>query len=145
MIYNVDKTDALTVPTPKQVVAEKGNKHVGAIASAERGTLVTVVWAVYATGIAVPPMFIFPRVRYKDHYITGAPPGSIGTSTRSSWITEDSFVEFLEHLVQQTRCSPDLPLLLILDNNEGHISPNAMDIAKTSGMLTIPPHTSHRL
>lgn len=86
------KTDALTVPTPKQVVAEKGKKHMGAIASAERGKLVTVVCAVYASGIDVLPMLIFPGFRYKDHFITGAPPGSIGTSTRSSWITEDTFV-----------------------------------------------------
>ena len=93
------------------------------------------------------PCFIFPRVRYKDHFITGARPGSIGTSTRSGWIYEDAFVKFLEHLVQQTKCSSDLPLLLILDNLEAHISLKALDIAKTNGivMLTIPPHTSHRL
>jgi len=147
MIFNVDETGVTTVQTPKQVVAEKGKKQVGAITSAERGELVTVVCAVNATGNAVPPMFIFPRVRYKDHFITGAPPGSIGTSTRSGWINEDTFVEFLEHLVQQTKCTPNLPLLLILDNHEAHISLKALDIAKTNGivMLTIPPHTSHRL
>lgn len=34
-----------------------------------------------------------------------------------------------------------------LDNHEAHISLKALDIAKTNGivMLTIPPHTSHRL
>ncbi|XP_026019298.1 uncharacterized protein LOC113019676 [Astatotilapia calliptera] len=147
MIFNVDETGVTTVQTPKQVVAEKGKKQVGSITSAERGELVTVVCAVNATGNAVPPMFIFPRVRYKDHFIAGAPPGSIGTTTRSGWISEDVFVVFLEHLVQQTKCSPDLPLLLIMDNHEAHISLKALDIAKTSGivMLTIPPHTSHRL
>lgn len=148
MIYNVDKTGVTTVQTPKQVVAEKGKKQVGAITSAERGELVTVVCAVDATGNAVLPMFFVsnPRVRYKDHLITGAPPGSTGTATRSGWINEDTFVEFLQHLVQQTKCSPDLPLLLILDNHEAHISLKALDIAKTNGIvaLTTPPHTSHR-
>ncbi|XP_074490962.1 uncharacterized protein LOC141767499 [Sebastes fasciatus] len=147
MIYNVDETGVTTVQTPKQVVAEKGKKQVGAITSAERGELVTVVCAVSATGNAVPPMFIFPRVRYKDHFITGAPPGSIGTSTRSGWINEDTFVEFLEHLIDHIKCSTEQPVLLILDNHEAHVSLRALDIAKRKGivMLTIPPHTSHRL
>lgn len=61
MIYNVDETGVTTVQSPKQVVAEKGKKQVGAITSAERGELVTVVCAINATGNSVPPMFIFPR------------------------------------------------------------------------------------
>lgn len=101
----------------------------------------TVVCAVRAT----TPMFIFPRVRYKDYFIT-APTGSIGTSSKSGWINEDTFAEFLEHLVKHTNCSSDHPILLILDNHEGHISLKALDIAKTKIiiLLTIPPHTSHR-
>lgn len=147
MIFNVDETGVTTVQTPKQVVTEKGKRQVGAITSAERGELVTVVCAVSAAGNAAPPMFIFPRVRYKDHFITGAPPGSIGTSTRSGWINEDAFAEYLQHLVKHTNCSTDHPMLLILDNHEAHISFRAVDIAKSMGvvMLTIPPHTSHRM
>lgn len=59
MIYNVDETGVTTVQNPKQVVTEKGKKQVGAITSAERGELVTVVCAVNAAGNAVPPMLIF--------------------------------------------------------------------------------------
>lgn len=147
MIYNVDETGVTTVQKPKQVVAEKGQKQVGAITSAERGELVTVVCAINAAGNAVPPMLVFPRVRYKDHFLTGAPPGSIGTSTRSGWINEETFAQFLEHLAENTNCSTDRPILLILDNHEAHISFRAVDFAKRNGivLVTIPPHTSHRL
>jgi len=131
------------VQNPKQVVTEKGKKQVGAITSAERGELVTIVCAINAAGNAAPPMFIFPRVRYKDHFITGAPPGSIGTSTRSGWINEETFTLFLEHLIQHSHCSPDHPILIILDIHEAHISLRAVDIAKSKCVLTIPPHTSH--
>ncbi|GAA6102673.1 uncharacterized protein LOC119782851 [Tachysurus ichikawai] len=48
--------------------------------------------------------------RYRDHFITRAPPGSIGSSTRSGWINEDTFAEFLEHLVQHT--VPSAPLTI---------------------------------
>lgn len=119
----------------------------GAIVSAERGELVTVVCGVNATGNAIPPMLIFPRVRYKEHFLIGAPVGSVGGGTKSGWINEELFDVFLAHLVQHTNCSPDHPMLLILDNHETHISLRALNLAKEKGivMLTIPPHTSHRL
>ena len=76
--------------------------------SAEGGELVTVACAVNAIGNAVPPMFILPRDRYKEHFIIGAPLGSICASSRSGRIN-DTFAEFLEHLAQPTNSSSDHP------------------------------------
>jgi len=146
-IYNCDETGCTTVQSPKQVVTEQGRKQVGSITSSERGELVTVVYTVSASGNVIPPLFIFPRVNYKDHFIRGAPPGSIGCATRSGWINEDVFLEYLRHIMKNTRCSPDHKILVIMDNHESHISLKAIDLAKANGivLLTIPPHTSHRL
>ncbi|XP_001200652.1 uncharacterized protein LOC764371 [Strongylocentrotus purpuratus] len=47
-IYNTDETGRTTVQKPAAVVTEKGKKQVGAITSAERGELVTVVYTVSA-------------------------------------------------------------------------------------------------
>lgn len=43
--------------------------------------------------------------------------------------------------------SPDCPVLLILDNLKAYISLKAIEKAKSNGivLLTLPPHTSHRL
>ena len=146
-IYNCDETGCTTVQSPKQVVTEQGRKQVGSITSSERGELVTVVYAVSASGNVIPPLFIFPRVNYKDHFIRGAPPGSVGFATRSGWINEDIFLEYLQHIIRNTRCSPDHKILVIMDNHDSHISLKAIDMAKANGivLLTIPPHTSHRL
>ena len=146
-IYNVDETGCTTVQTPKAVVAATGQIQVGSITSGERGTLVTVVYAISAIGNVVPPMFIFPRVNYKDHFINGAPPGSLGKATQSGWINEDLFIEYLKHFIHHVRCSETNKVLLILDNHDSHISLQAIDLAKENGivMLTLPPHTSHRL
>lgn len=57
-------------------MTETGKKQVGSVTSAERGELVTVVCAVNAAGNAIPPMFIFPRMRYKDRFMVGAPAGT---------------------------------------------------------------------
>ena len=146
-IFNCDETGCTTVQHPKEVVTSQGRKQVGSLTSGERGELVTVVYTVSADGHALPPMFIFPRVNYKDHFIRGAPAGSIGKTTRSGWIDCSIFVEYIRHIIKYTRCTPEHKILLILDNHESHISIQAIDLAKENGivMLTIPPHTSHRL
>lgn len=132
---------------PKQVVTEQERKQVGSITSSERGELVTVVYTVSASGNVIPPLFVFPRVNYKDHFIRGAPPGSIDRATRSGWINEDIFLDYLQHVIKNNRCSPDHKILLIMDNHESHISLKVIDTAKANGivLLTIPSHTSHRL
>jgi len=100
-IYNVDETGCMTVQQCGRVVAPTGAKQVGAIASAERGQLVTLCCAVNAAGQALPPMFIFPRVYFKDNFIRDGPPGCIGTAHPSGWMTGDGFLRFMKHFVHQ--------------------------------------------
>ena len=90
---------------------------------------------------------IFPRVHYKEHFIRDAPKESIGRATRSGWMNEEIFVDYLNHVIKHTRCSPERKILIILDNHDTHISLKAVDTARRHGvvLLTIPPHTSHKL
>ncbi|KAI4819416.1 hypothetical protein KUCAC02_004663, partial [Chaenocephalus aceratus] len=74
--------------------------------------------------------------------------GSVTSAERGDgWMNEDAFLIFLKHFIRHTNCSTDHPVLLILDNHESHISLKSVTIAKEKGviMLTLPPHTSHRL
>jgi hypothetical protein len=73
-IFNCDETGVTTAQKPKEVVTARGKKQVGSLTSGERGELVTVS----AAGQVLPPLFIFPRVNYRDHFIIDAPPGLIG-------------------------------------------------------------------
>ena len=77
----------------------------------------------------------------------GGPPGCIGECNRSGWINEHLFLVYIRHLIYHIRCSKEHKILLILDNHEVHNSVAANEEAKENGivMLTIPPHTSHRL
>lgn len=63
-IYNVDETALTTVQETGKVIAMKGQKQVGQITSAERGTLITMCGAINANGNNIPPLLIFPR-KYK--------------------------------------------------------------------------------
>ena len=146
-IYNVDETGLTTVQNPCKVVAPKGIKQIGSITSAERGTLVTLCCAVNALGHAIPPMFIFPRVRYNERMVDGGPPGSVGASHKSGWMTKENFLIFLKHLVVHSKSSILQPVLLLLDNHESHVSIDCIQYAKDNGihMLSFPPHCSHKL
>ena len=77
--------------------------QVGALTSSERGQLVTLCCAINAIGQAIPPMFVFPRVHFKEHFIRDGPPGCIGTSYPSGWMTADTFVIFMKHFVKHVR------------------------------------------
>lgn len=44
MIWNLDETGCMTVTKPPKVIAVRGTKQVGQIASAERGTLITALF-----------------------------------------------------------------------------------------------------
>ncbi len=68
-IWNVVETGITTVQTPDRVIAKRGTKQVGAMTSAERGSLVSIACAVNAIGNTVPPMFVSPRMRYADHFV----------------------------------------------------------------------------
>ena len=87
-IYNTDETGCTTVQNPAAVVTEKGNKQVGAITSDERGELVTVVYTVSAIGSVVPPLFIFPRVHYKAHFLGDGSTNSVHRQSNAQWVDE---------------------------------------------------------
>ncbi|XP_011136537.2 uncharacterized protein LOC105181464 [Harpegnathos saltator] len=146
-IYNTDETGITTVQKPDRMVARRGARQVGSVTSAERGTLVTLAFAANAIGNVIPPFFVFPRVRYQDHFIRDGPVGSVGTANPSGWMQDKTFIHFLEHFKNHTIVSPSHKVLLVLDNHSSHIHINALDFCKKNGivLLSFPPHCSHRV
>lgn len=146
-IYNMDETGITTVQKPDRIVTRKGTRQVGALTSGERGTLVTMAAAVNALGNAMPPFFVFPRIRYQSHFVRDGPPGCVGAGNSSGWMEEAQFLEFLRHFHHHVESSRDSKVLLLLDNHTSHISIKALDYCKENGIvvLSFPPHCSHKL
>ncbi|XP_065315310.1 uncharacterized protein LOC135924190 [Gordionus sp. m RMFG-2023] len=146
-IYNMGETGLTTVQTPSKIIAQKGQKQVGSITSAERGTLITLALAVNAIGHTIPPMFPFPRKKYYDYFVRDGPSGSIGVSNGSGWMQEEDFIIFLKHFSKHTRCTPKSKVLLILDNHISHHSYSAVKFCIDTGiiLLSLPPHCTHKL
>nr|XP_047129405.1 MFS-type transporter clz9-like [Hydra vulgaris] len=147
MIFNTDETGCSTVSAPTKIIAAKGSKQVGQVTSAERGTLVTTLFFVNAGGGTIPPVFIFPRVSYKDHMLNNGPSGALGLSHVSGWMTESNIVKAMEHFVSHVKPSENNPALLILDNHISHVNLRVIEFARQHfvKILTFPPHCSHRL
>ncbi len=146
-IWNVDETGITTVQKPRSIVAAKGTKQVGSITSAERGTLVTMTAAVCAIGTIIPPMLIFPRKQYKDHFVRDGPVGCLGVANPSGWTNAVHFLEFMRHFVKHAKPTKDKPVLLLLDNHDSHLAIEVLNYAKENGvvLLSFPPHCSHKL
>lgn len=145
-IYNVDETGITTVTDPGKVLAEKGQRRVGSVTSAERGSNITVMCAMSAAGNFIPPMFIFPRQRMTPLLEKDGPAGALYTNSKNGWINEDLFVTWLTHFAAFAKPTQESPVLLILDNHSSHISLQAFNFCKENHitMLSIPPHSSHR-
>ena len=148
-IYNTDETGCTTVQSVRnaKVIACRNEKQVGKLTSGERGALVTALYAVNAAGNSVPPMLVFPRVKFRDHMMKGAPPDSISVANPSGWMSTACFTEFMKHFIKHTKRSKDCPVILILDNHDSHISIETINLSKENGvpLLTLPPHCSHKL
>ena len=147
-IYNVDETRVSTVQVCPKVFAKRGVKQVGAMTSGERGINVTMIAAVNAIGKSIPPMFIFPRVKYiQMTMMRGAPPRSIGAANPSGWSNERTFREFLDHFIAHAHPSKDKQVVLLMDNHASHISIDAIGKAKENDihLVTFHPHTTQKM
>lgn len=147
MIWNLDETGCMTVTKPPKVIAVRGTKQVGQIASAERGTLITALFFINALGGTIPPVFIFPRVYFKDNMLKRAPVGSKGMANPSGWMTEEIFVESLKHFVSHVQPTIDKKALIVMDNHATHVNLQVVEYARKNHIiiLTLPPHCSHRM
>lgn len=116
-IFNLDDTGITTVQNTEKIVALKGKKQIGAITSSERGTLITMCLAVNAMGNVIPPMFIFPRVNYKEYFIRGGPTGCIGAANKSGWMQGAEFLTFMKHFSNYVRPTVDRKILILLNNH----------------------------
>lgn len=108
----------------KSIVKQPVKRHVvGARkqrVSAERGQLVTFVGIITADGERLPPAYVFPRVKCKEHFTFGGPDGSLGLANPSGWISATTFFEVIKHVQKAIQSSSTNPVLVLFDNHESH-------------------------
>lgn len=146
-VWNMDETGLNTVHKTKFVLAKKGQRCVAAASSGERGVNVTLTMAVSAAGEKIPPFFIFPRAKMQDKFLLHGSADAKGVANGSGWQTADTFLQFLHHFKDHAIKAGTKKTLLILDNHESHMTIAGLKFCKENDIevLTLPPHTSHKL
>lgn len=82
------------------MIAATGGKQVGEVVAAGRGELVTFCAIINSVGNSVPPIYIFPRAKFKSIFLKGSPNGSLGLAyrSRSGWMTATLFLDLIKHI-----------------------------------------------
>ena len=148
-VYNVDESGYTVCNKVHKIVGKKGKKAIGTLSSAERGKTVTAICCVNACGNFVPPMLVFPRVRFKPELIDKAPAGCIGGASKSGWINEYIFNKWFGHFVKFVNPSAkSAPIVLIMDGHSCHVKNlELIDQARSNNVIlvSLPSHCTHRL
>ncbi|XP_053374904.1 uncharacterized protein LOC128547163 [Mercenaria mercenaria] len=101
-----------------------------------------------ASGVSIPPFFVFPGKRMNSDLLNGASPGASGTMSESGWSNTDVFRKYLKnHFMKFAPGRQGEKIILLLD---GHRSLVAFDLSEWAKLMNIiifvlPAHTSHIL
>lgn len=148
-IFNCDETGVSVNPkSQSKIIALKGKRQVGAITSSERGETVTAEICMSASGLYMPPMLIFPRMKKKQEFELGLPPGGWSDVHSSGWMTTELFLVWFTKFIEFSKATKESPVLLIVDGHSTHTKNlKLLEMARDNGvvLLCLPPHTSHKL
>jgi transposase-like protein len=148
-IYNVDESGYSICHKPSKVIAQRGQRGVGALTSAEKGKTVTTICCMSASGHYVPPMIIFPRKRVKPELMDRAPVGAVSAANPTGWVNEDIFAAWFDHFILSVQPkSRPYPTLLILDGHSSHTKNLSMILKARENnvkILSLPSHCTHKL
>lgn len=145
-IFNVDETGIGIVHKPGKVIAEVGRRNVHSLTSAEKGKTHTIISCVSASGMALPPMMIYPRKRCVPEKLKeGAVRGTIFKTSESGWVNQEIYLEWFDNFLQSI--PPKRPVLLIQDGHSSHLSIELIELAQKNDvhLLCLPAHTTHIL
>jgi hypothetical protein len=71
----------------------------------------------------------------------------IGSENTSGWMTASHSLLYLQHFINQVKPSKKSPVLLKIDDQISRYTIELLHLAKNNRvvLLTVPPHTSHKL
>ena len=101
-----------------------------------------------ASGVFMPPMLIFPRVKENVKFLEGKPDGAWAEWHKSGWIQTELFTKWFKEFIKFSHASLQNPVLLLLDGHVSHVKNlEVAKLGKENGVtiLCFPPHCTHRM
>ena len=147
LIYNIDEKGVMQNHTPPSVVAGT-DFHPPSVVS-QKGQTTTIIGCGSASGVAVPPFFVFAGKRFVTDLMKNSSPGADGMMSDSGWVNTDVFRYYMQHHLTKFLPQRDSEqhLLIILDGHKSHISLDLVEWAKQQNIILfiLPAHCSHIL
>jgi hypothetical protein len=105
----------------------------------------SVLMAVSASGVMIPPLFIFKGKRVPSNLLHGSPPASKVKVSDNAFVDTDIFDQWIDHFIESIPAAR--PVLLTLDNHSAHIALHVRRkcIANGIHLMSFPPHMTHIL
>lgn len=141
-IWNADEAGFPLCATSGKVLSIRGCKNVCSI-TADTKEQITVLCAISASGEVIPPMHIFPGMRFKYNPMFNSVDGAYFGHSPSGWITAELFFGWVaNHFAKKVTTRP---LVLLVDGHTSHIDLHTSTFCKDNNihLCCLPPHSSH--
>ncbi|XP_071947382.1 uncharacterized protein [Antedon mediterranea] len=121
-------SDYMVERKTERVIAPKGAKNVYQQTASTRQQI-TVVGACNATGQYIPPLIIFPGVRFAYDPLDGAPADSSFAKSKTGWMNSEIFYEYITNHFHPFVRSLNIPfpIILFVDGHVSHINLETAD------------------
>ena len=146
LIFNIDEKGISPNHTPPSIVGHRDFQP-PAVTTGKSATT-TVIGSGSASGVAIPPYFVFAGKRWNDDLLKGGSPGVGGTVSETGWSNSDIFRTYLEdHFLKYVPVHDQHPLLILLDGHSTHVSIGLVEWARARNIILfiLPAHCSHIL
>jgi len=146
-IFNLDETGLNTDPKLHQLIFKRGTKDAQAILPTEGKTMFSVLFCGNAAGQYLPPYVVYKSKHLNANWIIGGPPGTMYNCTKSGWMEDYVFEEWLVNGFLPYVDNVPKPVVLIFDGHGSHLTAASATAAREANVqiICLPPHTSGAL
>ena len=145
-MFNIDETGFSPEHCPPKVIGDK-NVKLQSVTS-PRSFTTTVIGAASASGVIVPPYFVFKGKRSSNDLMEGAAPGSSFSMSDSGWSNSTIFQDYLKnHFIKDVPNVGIENIVVFYDGHKSHVCGPLIEWANENKIILyiLPPHTSHLL
>ncbi|XP_045178154.2 uncharacterized protein LOC123538252 [Mercenaria mercenaria] len=145
LIFNIDEKGISLDHKPPHIVHVHANPP--AVTTGKSKT-VTVFGCGSASGVAIPPYFVFAGKRMNPDLLAGKCAGADGTVSETGWSNGAIFRHWIEHhFIKYIPGRTNEPVLLMLDGHKSHVSVGFAEWALEQNIVifVLPAHCSHIL
>ena len=130
-IWNCDQTGFCSAQACQKVIAKKGDKNVQDTIGGSGREYFTVLAAGSASGLRLPPYFIYKGKNLWRRWMQGGPAGSLYSVSDSGWMESANFNQWFEKMFIPAvkHLTGNASVVLFFDGHHSHISLELIELA----------------